>query len=185
MALLIIIGLVDSWTGPQLAFGVVYFVPVALAAWRLGRTAGLAIALVATVVWHVLDSFYGVPYFSPWYGLWNAATRASSFVLIALLVAAVRAAEERQAAINQQLIKNLDDLHQSTERIKELKGKLQLVCSWTNRIKSEGRWMRFEEFMQRNFNMAFSHGISEEALGQMKWEIDRSSTEDTKLSALR
>ena len=171
-ALLALIGVVDALTGPELGFGVVYFIPVALVAWRLGRTPALATALAATVVWHVVDRFSGLPYPSPWYGLWNAATRATSFVAIALLVSALRAAEKRQTQINHELTQNFRALEESSARIKELQGQFQLVCSWTNRIRSEGRWMRFEEFMQRNFNMEFSHGISEEALTQMAQQIE-------------
>ena len=51
----------------------------------------------------------------------------------------------------------------SAARIRELQSELQLICSWTNRIRREGRWMRFEEFMQKNFHMKFTHGIFEEA----------------------
>ena len=171
MALLAIIGGVDASTGPQLGFGVLYFLPVALAAWGAGRTAGLTVAFAATAVWYVGDLLYGLPYLTPWYGLWNAATRAASFVAIALLVAALRVAAERQQAINERLTEKLAELERSTARTKEIQGQLQLVCSWTNRIRSEGRWMRFEEFLQRNFNMAFSHGISEEAVEKLRREM--------------
>lgn len=178
IALLAIIGCIDASTGPQLGFGVLYFLPVALAAWGAGRTTGLAAAFVATAVWYLGDLFYGIPYLTPWYGLWNAATRAASFVGIAWLVAALRGAAERQEAINQRLTEKLKELERSTARTKEVQGQLQLVCSWTNRIQSEGRWMRFEEFLQRNFNMAFSHGISEEALEKMKREMEGTLGDD-------
>ena len=179
IALLTIIGCIDAWTGPQLGFGVLYFIPVALAAWGAGRTAGLALALLATGVWYGVDLFYGLQYPTPWYGLWNGATRAVSFVAIALLVSALRAALERQAAINQRLQENLEELERSAARIKEIQSKLQLVCSWTNRIRSEGRWMRFEEFLQRNFKMAFTHGISEEAVEEMKRDMEQTFRDDS------
>ena len=183
MALLAIIGCIDAWTGPQLGFGVLYFIPLALAAWGAGRTAALALALVATGVWYGVDLFYGLQYSTSWYGLWNGATRAASFVAIALLVAALRSALARQAAINQRLQENVKELERSEARIKEVQSKLQLVCSWTNRIRSEGRWMRFEEFLQRNFDMAFTHGISEEAVAEMKRDMDRPIGDDPAAAA--
>ncbi len=37
------------------------------------------------------------------------------------------------------------------------------VCAWTKRVKYEGRWVPFEEFLEKRFRLKLSHGISEEA----------------------
>lgn len=44
---------------------------------------------------------------------------------------------------------------------------IQFVCAWTNRIQHEGRWVKFEEFLSKNLNRQFSHGISEAAANEM------------------
>lgn len=37
------------------------------------------------------------------------------------------------------------------------------VCAWTKRVKYEGRWVPFEEFLEKRFQLKLSHGISDEA----------------------
>jgi signal transduction histidine kinase len=51
VALVILIGVVDSVTGVVVAFGVFYIVPIAVATVRCGQRPAMALALTATVVW--------------------------------------------------------------------------------------------------------------------------------------
>ena len=165
------IGVFDHITTFELSLGVLYFLPVALGAWKGNRTIGLLIACLSTGVWYAVETLGGMEYSSPWFSLWNGAARAISFVTIALLVSALCDNVKRQQAINTRLSESIAESQRAAARIKELQGELQLVCSWTNRIQSEGRWMGLEEFMQRNFKLSFTHGISEEAAKRMNDEI--------------
>lgn len=171
--LLATIGLFDYVTTSEVALGVLYFAPVALAAWKVNRTAALLVAFFATAIWHLVEQFAAPPHSSPWVDVWNAAARAISFVTIALLVSALCEKQKRQLAINDRLTQALAESERAGARIKELQSELQMICSWTNRIRSEGRWMRFEEFLQRNFDLIISHGISEEAAKRINDEITR------------
>ena len=169
--LLAAVGIFDYGTTPQLALGILYLVPIAFASWKADRITGLLMAAVATVIWFTLDLVDGVQYSSPWVPLWNAAARAVSFVAIVLLVSTLCERQKQQMAVNGQLQKTIDEADRAAARVKELQGELQLICSWTNRIRSEGRWMRFEEFMQRNFQMNFTHGVSEEAVQRINAQL--------------
>ena len=161
--LVIGVGLLDYVTTAQVALGILYFVPIAFAAWKINRTTALLMATLALGTWAAVDGLSPAAHSSPWIALWNATARGLSFILIALLVSALCEQKEKQAAINEQLRKSIEETEKAATRIRELQNELQLICSWTNRIRSEGRWMRFEEFMQKNFHMKFTHGISEEA----------------------
>ncbi len=55
-------------------------------------------------------------------------------------------------------------------RIHELE-KLVTVCAWTHRVKWQGRWMSFEEYLDRRFNLHFTHGMSDEAAEKMQAQI--------------
>ena len=46
------------------------------------------------------------------------------------------------------------------------------VCSWTRRVKWEGRWLTFEEYLEKRFNLQFTHGISEEAAEKFRAELE-------------
>lgn len=161
------VGLLDYVTKAQIALGILYFVPIAFAAWKISRMTALLMAALALGTWAAVDGLALAAYTSPWVALWNASARGLSFVLIALLVSTLCEQREKQAAINERLRKSIDETEKSAARIRELQNELQLICSWTNRIRSEGKWMRFEEFMQKNFHMKFTHGISEEAIQKM------------------
>ncbi len=55
-------------------------------------------------------------------------------------------------------------------RVHELE-KLVTVCAWTQRVKWQGRWMSFEEYLDRRFNLHFTHGMSDEAAEKMRAQI--------------
>lgn len=55
-------------------------------------------------------------------------------------------------------------------RVRELE-KLVTVCAWTQRVKWQGRWISFEEYLQQRFNLHFTHGISDDAAQHMREEI--------------
>lgn len=54
-------------------------------------------------------------------------------------------------------------------RMQELEG-LITVCAWTRRVQWEGRWITFEEYLIKRFNLRCTHGISDEAAAQLKAE---------------
>ena len=53
--------------------------------------------------------------------------------------------------------------------MRDLEG-LITVCAWTRRVKWEGRWVTFEDYLAKRFNLHCTHGICEEAAEQMRNE---------------
>lgn len=47
------------------------------------------------------------------------------------------------------------------------------VCAWTRRVQWQGRWISFEEYLARRFNLRCTHGICDEAAEKMKSEAAR------------
>jgi CHASE3 domain sensor protein len=56
-------------------------------------------------------------------------------------------------------------------RMRELEG-LITVCAWTRRVKWQGHWISFEEYLAKRFNLYCTHGISEEAAERMRREAE-------------
>lgn len=46
------------------------------------------------------------------------------------------------------------------------------VCAWTKRIEYNGRWLRFEEYLEQRFGVRTTHGMSEDAVEKMKAELE-------------
>ncbi|HEY4735373.1 MAG: CHASE3 domain-containing protein [Gemmatimonadaceae bacterium] len=49
---------------------------------------------------------------------------------------------------------------------------LVTLCAWTRSVEYDGEWISFEEYLRRKFNLSATHGISPEALSQIKVGLD-------------
>jgi diguanylate cyclase (GGDEF)-like protein len=85
------VGLVERWTGTEVAFSIFYLAPTMAAAWAGGRHVGLLIALAGGCAWLVADLTSGHAYSAAWIPYWNMAVRIGFFVTVALLVSRVKA----------------------------------------------------------------------------------------------
>lgn len=58
------------------------------------------------------------------------------------------------------------------------------VCAWTRRVKYQGSWVSFEEYLRARFNLRFTHGISEEAAKKLEMEaVELAGSEPSKFKA--
>jgi diguanylate cyclase (GGDEF)-like protein len=90
LALMVVIGVIDTVTGPELAFSIFYLMPLGVISWRCGRSAGTQSAIIAGLVWITADILSGATY-SHWaVPIWNFTVRTLMFVLIAWLLAELR-----------------------------------------------------------------------------------------------
>lgn len=89
------IGTVDFLTGVEYRIFPLYFLPLSLAAWYLGRAGALAAAALATTAWAGSNWAAGLQFAHPGVWLVNLLAQAVSFVVVALLIAGVRGALDR------------------------------------------------------------------------------------------
>jgi diguanylate cyclase (GGDEF)-like protein len=83
------LGLLDRLTGSEMALSILHLLPVALAAWRGGLGAGIAVAVLATGLAAAGD---GRDYTKAWMPYGNAAVRITVFALLCAGIDAVRRA---------------------------------------------------------------------------------------------
>jgi diguanylate cyclase (GGDEF)-like protein len=95
-ALIGAIGILDFLTGYELAFSLFYVIPISLATWLLGQRHGITISLASALVWLGVDMASGHIYSNPFIPIWNTLIRLSFFVIIALLLSALKTAMERE-----------------------------------------------------------------------------------------
>ena len=96
IALVVLLGLLDYATGPDLGFSIFYLAPILLVTHRSGKWAGLCMSLLATVTWLWADIATGRQHSQALIHYWNAALRLGFFVIILCLVVALK--RERLAA---------------------------------------------------------------------------------------
>lgn len=130
--------LLDMATGPLLQFPVLFVIPVAVGAWFSSSTLAYTLAVVLPIsrlaVSEYVDIIDHYAYLSA-----NAAIRIAVLLLMAYFVA--RAARQ-QSALEYRL------------------GELVRICAWIRTIEHEGRWISFEEYLERRFLLKTTHGVS-------------------------
>lgn len=88
------IGILDYETGPEIASSAFYLLPIFLAAWFVDRNSGLAVALVSTAAWLAAELASHPNYSHPAIPYWNASVRLVFFLIVTLVLSALRASEQ-------------------------------------------------------------------------------------------
>lgn len=96
LALISLLGVIDLYTGPEVAFALFYLIPVSLGAWFSGRRLGVFISLVSASVWLLVDLLTRDPYSHGLIPYWNATTRVGFFVIVAWLLSALKTSLARE-----------------------------------------------------------------------------------------
>lgn len=85
-----LLGLVDYFTGYEVSFSLFYLLPIAAASWFIGRAAGVLISILSAVSWIAADTLNGHPYSSYLIPIWNSFIRLGFFIIITLLISRLR-----------------------------------------------------------------------------------------------
>lgn len=93
------VGAVDAATGIDVRVVSLYFVPLALAGWRLGRRGAVLASLLAVTVWMATQYFGGAQRWSAWIWGANLVTQTAAFVTVAMLVALLAERLEAEASL--------------------------------------------------------------------------------------
>jgi glucose-6-phosphate-specific signal transduction histidine kinase len=130
--LVLLIGLADVLTGPEIAFSIFYLVPIGFASWFGRKRLGLGVAVVSAAAWLGADLAAAAVYSHPAIPYWNCLVRLGIFLLVAHLLGAMRqlttgletAVEQKTALLVQEIEsrKQLQNelLHEITKHEQEI-----------------------------------------------------------------
>lgn len=105
VGVVILLGIMDFATGFELSFSFFYLIPVAMAAWAMGRKAGLAFSVVCASVWLTSNLLSGQTISSVFIGVWNTLLRFGFYAVVTVLLAELRhALEEERLLANTDLL---------------------------------------------------------------------------------
>ncbi len=168
LAATLLVAWVDYITGLELEFSAFYILPVLLAAWMAGWRWAVALALVNTIVWSVVDHLGGHIHLNAFYAVWEFLVHALVYLLVAAIVGGLRVAMARQRALNM-------ELSQALEEVGELKGLLP-VCAWCHKIRDDkGYWGQLESYIEARSRASFTHGICPDCEAKVMAERDGES----------
>jgi diguanylate cyclase (GGDEF)-like protein len=95
------VGVLDFLTGYEFAFSFFYLFPISLISWLTGRRPGIAAALASALVWLVTDVAAGNLYSQRFIYVWNTLIVFGSFVVVVLLLTALKKSLEYQRELAQ------------------------------------------------------------------------------------
>jgi len=170
---------VDYVTGYEFLFFVFYFIPVGVCGWYLGRLATLNLALLSGACWFLVDVLSDHHYPHEAIRYWNSFTCFLAFAIIGLAAHHLKQSRDKERKSRRELEKALAELQDSTREIRNLQSQLQVVCAWTQRLRLEGKWVTLDEFLTSKLNVRISHGISPEALAEIKRELSKDTPPDS------
>ena len=150
--LLLLVARLDYVTGPELGFFIFYYLPISVAAWHLGRRAGILFVFAALCAWLTVETANGLVYSSDFVKYWNGGIRLVAFLIIALVLPRIRASIVREQALSEGLSRALSE-------VKRLSGLLP-ICANCKKIRDgEGDWHHVESYVRARSEAEFSHTI--------------------------
>ncbi len=75
LALVVVLGVLDHVTGPELDFSIFYLIPISLGAWCVGRDAALGASIASVFTLAVVEQLTPTAYSHPVFAVWNAGLR--------------------------------------------------------------------------------------------------------------
>jgi signal transduction histidine kinase len=105
--LVVIVGVLDFLTGPEISFSIFYLVPVSLVTWFSGRRVGIFVSIVAAITWLTADLLSGAIYSYPIIPYWNATVRFGFFLIVTLVLSSVRRNQQRREELTEFIFHDL------------------------------------------------------------------------------
>jgi len=90
----------DYITGIQIGVYPLYFLPVSLVTWRVGRRAGIVISILSTIGWAVSNSIAAGTVPHTLEDFWNILVQFSVFLVVTLLISAQKNEIARERALS-------------------------------------------------------------------------------------
>jgi diguanylate cyclase (GGDEF)-like protein len=96
LLLVILLGVVDYLNGPDVSFLIFYTAPILLAAWYVGRGAGLLMCAATGLSWFAVAYASADHFAHPRVALWNAATRLGFMLILAHVASGFKGSLEQE-----------------------------------------------------------------------------------------
>ncbi len=103
-ASILVLAIIDYKTGPGILLSALYLFPISLTALLFGRSKGIAVSLVCTLVWYVANWLTGqeasqvwIP--EEWIGYWNAITRFGFFAFVTLILCTLKETLQKEQTL--------------------------------------------------------------------------------------
>lgn len=164
LSIIVLLSVLDLWSGTSIRMGPLYALPVLLVAWYFGLRAGVAVALFVTALWNAVQSHVARESTLSLIRFWDICIGLVSFCTLAFVVARFKSLLLQEAQLARHLQEALD-------RVRNLEGMLP-ICAWCKKVRTdEGTWQHIETYVASHSNTTWTHGICPECQAQVQTEV--------------
>jgi diguanylate cyclase (GGDEF)-like protein len=155
LGVVFILGFVDYLTGVELSISFFYLIPVAMAAWVLGKYTGFTYSVLSATVWLVSNLLSGQAFSNMFVGVWNTLIRFGFYGVVTILLTELRSALEEE-----RLLANTDPLTGALNRrsFNELAEK-KMIAAEVNRRPYTMIYVDLDDF--KPVNDQFGHAVGD------------------------
>ena len=152
----IVLGFVDYVTGYEFGFFLFYFLPIVIAAWKVGPTSSYLISILSSIVWFLSD-ISSHPYSSVLFAFWNTIMLLLCFLIIAYSTFKIQFLLQEKNDTSRPLL----------SQVKTLSGLIPICASCKKIRDDKGDWQRIEEYIEERTNAEFTHGLCPECFDKL------------------
>jgi diguanylate cyclase (GGDEF)-like protein len=99
LLLVIVVGIIDYFSGEEISTAIFYILPISLASWFISRRAGFFMSFVSTIVWIVADIMDREIYLHPLVHFWNTLMSFAFFWIISYTLSALKVSLEHEKVL--------------------------------------------------------------------------------------
>ena len=155
----VVLGFVDYVTGYEFGFFLFYFLPIVIAAWKVGPTSSYLISILSSIVWFLSD-ISSHPYSSVLFAFWNTIMLLLCFLIIAYSTFKIQFL----------LREKYDTSRLCLSQVKTLSGLIP-ICASCKKIRDDKEdWQRIEEYIEERTNAEFTHGLCPDCFDKLLQE---------------
>ena len=116
-ALVLLVGVVDYFTGTELSISIFYLLPIFVMTWFVNRRAGMFLSLVSSFVELATDILAGHTYSHPVFVYWNNAVHLGFFLTLVFILSALKKEYEKTMGLNANLQNSLVELKRTQDEL--------------------------------------------------------------------
>ena len=118
---IVFVGMLDLATGVEVRVYPLYFLPLSVGAWTMGRRGAWTGSVLAAVAWYVSNRLAGLSYTNQVTWLWNLAAQTFAFSTVSLLIARMRhLLDFEEASARTDALTGLDNRRAFYERLEQV-----------------------------------------------------------------
>jgi hypothetical protein len=150
--LLLLIGFIDWYNGPEVRFGSLYLFLIVYVGWKLRSRPLYLFAVLTTGVWIVAELFMGLEYSKPWFFYWNMINKAGSVAIAVGILQKVKSVLHLQWSL-------ICELRQTSLRVTQFE-EIMPICRVCHEISCDADYKAtLEKFLQEENTAASLGGI--------------------------